>query len=43
MNRGQPLAWLADPQRAKPGNKMPVIGLEPGELHAIAAYLESLK
>jgi cytochrome c oxidase subunit 2 len=43
MNRGHLYAWLADPQQAKPGNKMPVIGLEPGELHAVAAYLESLK
>lgn len=43
MNRGHLYAWLADPQRAKPGNKMPVIGLEPAELHAVATYLESLK
>lgn len=43
MNRGHLYAWLADPQSAKPGNKMPVIGLEPDELHAVAAYLESLK
>ena len=43
MDRGHLYAWLADPQSAKPGNKMPVIGLEPGELHAVAAYLESLK
>jgi cytochrome c oxidase subunit 2 len=43
MDRGHLYAWLADPQSAKPGNKMPVIGLEPNELHDIAAYLESLK
>jgi cytochrome c oxidase subunit 2 len=43
MDRGHLYAWLADPQGAKPGNKMPVIGLEPNELHAVAAYLESLK
>jgi cytochrome c oxidase subunit 2 len=43
MNRGHLYAWLADPQQAKPGNKMPVIGLEPDDLHAVAAYLESLK
>jgi len=43
MNRGHLYAWLADPQRAKPGNKMPEIGLEPDQLHAVAAYLESLK
>jgi cytochrome c oxidase subunit 2 len=43
LNRGHLYAWLADPQQAKPGNKMPVIGLEPDQLHAVAAYLESLK
>jgi cytochrome c oxidase subunit 2 len=43
MNRGHLYAWLADPQQAKPGNKMPVIDLEPDQLHAVAAYLESLK
>jgi len=43
MNRGHLYAWLADPQQAKPGNKMPEIGLEPGQLRAVAAYLESLK
>lgn len=43
MNRGHLFAWLADPQRAKPGNKMPVIGLEPDELRAVEAYVESLK
>jgi cytochrome c oxidase subunit 2 len=43
MDRGHLYAWLADPQRIKPGNKMPVIGLEPDELHAVATYLESLK
>ena len=43
MDRGHLYAWLADPQSAKPGNKMPVIGLGPDQLHAVAAYLESLK
>jgi cytochrome c oxidase subunit 2 len=43
MDRGHLYAWLADPQSAKPGNKMPVVGLEPDELRAVAAYLESLK
>lgn len=43
MNRGHLYAWLADPQGAKPGNKMPYIGLEPAELHAVVAYLETLK
>ena len=35
--------WVADPQSQKPGNKMPTIGLEPNELHALVAYLETLK
>jgi cytochrome c oxidase subunit 2 len=43
MNRGHLYAWLADPQQPKPGNKMPVVPLEPEQLHAVAAYLESLK
>jgi cytochrome c oxidase subunit 2 len=43
MERGNLYAWVADPQSQKPGNKMPVIGLEPNELHGIVAYLESLK
>ena len=43
MERGHLYAWVADPQRAKPGNKMPYIGLEPDELHAVVAYLESLQ
>ncbi|HEV2866528.1 MAG TPA: cytochrome c oxidase subunit II [Allosphingosinicella sp.] len=43
MNRGHLYAWIADPQSAKPGNNMPVIGLEPAELHAIVAYLETLQ
>lgn len=43
MDPGHLTAWVADPQSAKPGNKMPVIGLEPDQLNAIVAYLESLK
>ena len=43
MTRGHLYAWLADPQSAKPGNNMPTIGLEPRELHAVAAYLETLR
>jgi cytochrome c oxidase subunit 2 len=43
MDRGHLYGWIADPQGMKPGNKMPYIGLEPAELHAVAAYLESLK
>ena len=43
MTRGHLYAWVADPQSAKPGNNMPYVGLEPGELHAIVAYLETLR
>jgi cytochrome c oxidase subunit 2 len=43
MGRGQLYAWVADPQRVKPGNHMPYIGLEPAELHSVVAYLESLR
>jgi cytochrome c oxidase subunit 2 len=43
MNRGNLYAWIADPQGAKPGNHMPYIGLEPRELDAVVAYLETLK
>jgi len=43
MTRGHLYAWIADPQGAKPGNNMPMVGLEADELHAIVAYLETLK
>jgi cytochrome c oxidase subunit 2 len=43
MNKGNLYGWIADPQSQKPGNKMPTIGLEPHELHALVAYLETLK
>ena len=36
-------AWIADPQGIKPGNNMPYIGLNADELHAVVAYLETLK
>lgn len=42
-NRGYRMAWLADPQKMKPGSNMPYIGLEPTELDALDAYLETLK
>jgi cytochrome c oxidase subunit 2 len=34
--------WIADSQSIKPGNLMPPISLEPGDLDAVVAYLESL-
>ena len=43
MNRGNLYGWVADPQSQKPGNRMPTIGLEPNDLHAIVAYLQRLK
>jgi cytochrome c oxidase subunit II len=36
-------AWLRDPQRVKPGNKMPELQLSSGDLAALVAYLEELK
>jgi cytochrome c oxidase subunit II len=43
MNKGNLYGWVADPQSLKPGNHMPTVGLAPAELHAVVAYLESLK
>jgi cytochrome c oxidase subunit II len=35
--------WIVDPQRSKPGNRMPAAGLSREELEAVVAYLETLK
>jgi len=43
MSKGNLYGWVEDPQSVKPGNHMPTIGLEPDELHAVVAYLETLK
>lgn len=43
MNRGNLYGWVADPQSQKPGNRMPTIGIPAQDLHAIIAYLETLK
>jgi cytochrome c oxidase subunit 2 len=43
MSTGNLYGWIADPQSQKPGNKMPTIGLSPDELHAVVAYLGTLK
>ena len=43
MGEGNLYGWVADPQSLKPGSKMPTMDLEPNELHAVVAYLESLK
>jgi cytochrome c oxidase subunit 2 len=37
-------AWITDPQRYKPGNRMPgFASLPAAQRHAIVAYLESLR
>jgi len=43
MDEGNLYGWIEDPQSVKPGNHMPTIGLEPAQLHAVVAYLETLK
>lgn len=43
MGRAGLYAWVADPQGVKPGNNMPYVGLDANELHAVTAYLETLK
>jgi cytochrome c oxidase subunit 2 len=35
-------AWIRDPQAVKPGNKMPVLGLDEDEIRQLVAYLEKL-
>jgi cytochrome c oxidase subunit 2 len=41
--RGHLTGWIANPQHLKPGNRMPAAGLSPEDLHAVVAYLESLR
>jgi cytochrome c oxidase subunit II len=43
MNTGNLYGWVADPQSQKPGNRMPTVGLKADDLHALVAYLETLK
>ena len=43
MSEGNLYGWVEDPQSLKPGVKMPTIGMEPDKLHAVVAYLETLK
>jgi len=43
LTRGDLAAWIADPQRIKPGNNMPAVDLEPDELNALVAYLMTLQ
>jgi cytochrome c oxidase subunit 2 len=41
--RGHLAGWIVDPQQIKPGSRMPPNQLEPGDLQALLAYLESLE
>jgi cytochrome c oxidase subunit 2 len=41
--RGNLAGWILDPQRVKPGAKMPPNMLEPKDLEALLTYLQSLK
>ena len=41
--RGNLAGWIVDPQRIKPGVRMPPNSLEPDDLQALLAYLESLR
>ena len=43
MSTGNLYGWVEDPQSIKPGSHMPTIGLAPSDLHAVVAYLETLK
>jgi cytochrome c oxidase subunit 2 len=36
-------AWIADPQRLKPGTLMPRVALQPQELQDIGGFLQTLK
>jgi cytochrome c oxidase subunit 2 len=41
--RGNLAGWIVDPQRIKPGSKMPPNMLKPNDLDALLTYLQSLK
>jgi cytochrome c oxidase subunit 2 len=41
--RAELTAWLTNPQRVKPGNRMPTLPLSPADKQALVTYLESLK
>ena len=36
-------AWIHDPQRIKPGNRMPALGLDAADVQSLVGYLESLR
>jgi cytochrome c oxidase subunit 2 len=39
---GDLAGWVANPQALKPGNDMPIVELDPEQLHAVVRYLQSL-
>src|SRR3954464_3553255 len=41
--RGNRAGWILDPQTPKPGNLMPPMELDPGELQMLLAYLDRLQ
>ena len=41
--RGHLAGWIVDPQQIKPGVRMPPNALEPQDLQALLAYLETLR
>jgi cytochrome c oxidase subunit II len=43
MSRANIAAWIADPQRLKPGNNMPQVRMTERQLRAVTAYLETLR
>jgi cytochrome c oxidase subunit 2 len=42
-SHGNLAGWVANPQGIKPGVLMPSVPLEPEQLHAVVAYLQSLR
>ena len=43
MSEGNLYGWVDDAQSLKPGVAMPTVAMEPAQLHAVVAYLETLK
>jgi cytochrome c oxidase subunit 2 len=43
MSEGNLYGWVEDAQSLKPGVAMPTVAMEPAQLHAVVAYLETLK
>ena len=43
MSEGNLYGWVEDAQSLKPGVKMPTLAMDPDQLHAVVAYLETLK